>query len=266
MRARASCCWPARRASPPTGYAAILALEDFDERYDLSSLRLCASAGEALPASLWHAWKERTGLDIIDGIGSTEIYHIFISNRPGDIRPGSSGRPVAGYEIRIVDEDGRDVPPGEVGNLLVKGESSAQFYLHQFERSRRTFLGEWVFTGDKYYMDEDGYCWHAGRSDDMLKVGGIWVSPVEVESALISHPDVLECAVVGHPDTANLIKPKAFVVLKEGRTPSPELAAALIDHCRSLIADYKRPRWIEFVVELPKTATGKIQRFKLREG
>lgn len=249
----------------PTGYAAMLAMEDFNEKYDLSSLRLCVSAGEALPASIWHAWKERTGLDIIDGIGSTENYHIFISNRPGDIRPGSSGKPVPGYEVKIVDENGDPVPRGEVGNLLVKGETAALFYLHQSERSRRTFQGEWLFTGDKYYVDEDSYYWHAGRSDDMLKVGGIWVSPVEVESALISHPAVLECAVVGHADSANLIKPKAFVVLKEGRSPSEELKTELVEHCKEKMADYKRPRWIEFVPELPKTATGKIQRFRLRD-
>ncbi len=248
----------------PTGYAALLALEDLSDKCDLSALRLCVSAGESLPASIWHGWKERTGIDLIDGIGSTENFHIFISNRPGDIRPGSSGTPVAGYEVKIVDEDDREVKQGEIGNLLVKGETASLFYLHQYERSKRTFLGDWLNTGDKYFVDEDGYYWHAGRSDDMLKVGGIWVSPVEVESALIGHPAVLECAVVGHADASNLIKPKAFVVLKEGHAPSEELKAALIAHCKEKMAEYKRPRWIEFVPELPKTATGKIQRFKLR--
>jgi len=248
----------------PTGYAAMLALDDLREKYDLSSLRLCVSAGESLPASIWHGWKERTELDIIDGIGSTEVWHIFISNRPGDIRPGSSGKPVPGYGVRIVDEHFNDVKPGEVGNLLVKSETTALFYLHKAERSRQTFLGEWLFTGDKYYVDEDGYYWHAGRSDDMLKVGGIWVSPIEVESALISHPAVLECAVVGQTDSANLVKPKAFVVLKESHPASEALKEELIAHCKEKIADYKRPRWIEFVTELPKTATGKIQRFKMR--
>jgi len=204
-------------------------------------------------------------LDIIDGIGSTENFHIFISNRPGDIRPGSSGKPFDGYEIRIVDEAGNDVPQGEIGNLLVKSETTSQLYLHQYQRSQRTFLGEWLFTGDKYFVDKDGYYWHAGRSDDMLKVGGIWVSPVEVESTLISHPAVLECAVVGHADASNLIKPRAFVVLKEGHAPSDALAKELIDYCKEKMAEYKRPRWIEFVAELPKTATGKIQRFKMRE-
>jgi benzoate-CoA ligase family protein len=248
----------------PTGYAASLAVEDFTHKYDLSSLRLCVSAGESLPAPIWHAWKEKTGLDIIDGIGSTENWHIFLSNRPGDIRPGSSGKPFDGYALKLVDEDGNEVPRGQVGNLLVKGETSALFYLHQDEKSRKTFLGEWLFTGDKYTVDEDGYYWHAGRSDDMLKVGGIWVSPVEVESALISHPAVLECAVVGKADPSALIKPKAFVILNAGYEASESLADKLIDHCTQKMADYKRPRWVEFVSELPKTATGKIQRFKLR--
>jgi benzoate-CoA ligase family protein len=256
---------PTIHYNAPTGYAAMLAHDDFKNRqYDLSSLRVCVSAGEALPAPIWQAWKDATGLDIIDGIGSTENFHIFISNRPGDIRPGSSGKPFAGYEVKLVDENGGQVQPGEIGNLLVKGETAALFYVHQSERSRRTFQGEWLFTGDKYYVDQDGYYWHAGRSDDMLKVGGIWASPVEVESALIGHPAVLECAVVGQPDASNLIKPKAFVVLKEGYRPSDELARELILHCREKMAEYKRPRWIEFVTELPKTATGKIQRFKLR--
>lgn len=249
----------------PTSYAAMLALPDLKEKYDLSSIRLCVSAGEALPAAIWHAWKERTGLDIVDGIGSTEVYHIFISNRPGDIRPGSSGKPVPGYQVKIVDEEGQPVAAGQVGNLLVKGDTSALFYLHQYARSQRTFLGEWLFTGDKYYVDADGYYWHAGRSDDMMKVGGIWVSPVEVESTLISHPAVLECAVVAYTDTSGLIKPRAFIVLKEGYAPSDSLSGELVSYCREKMAEYKRPRQIEFVRELPKTATGKIQRFKMRD-
>lgn len=248
----------------PTGYAAILAMEEFMERYDLSSVRLCVSAGESLPASIWHGWKERTGLDIIDGIGATEIYHIFISNRPGDIRPGSSGKPVPGFEVKIVDDEGQEVAQGEVGNLLVKSETAALFYLHQYERSRQTFLGEWMRTGDKYWMDGEGYFWHAGRSDDMLKVGGIWVSPVEVEGVLVSHGAVLECAVVGFADASNLVKPKAFVVLKGGHEGTEALREELLAFCREKMAEYKRPRRIEFVTELPKTATGKIQRFRLR--
>jgi benzoate-CoA ligase family protein len=248
----------------PTGYASILAVDGFPQAFDLSSLRLCVSAGESLPAPIWEAWKAATGLDLIDGIGSTENYHIFISNRPGDIRPGSSGKSFAGYDLRIVDEDWADVPQGEVGSLLVRGETAALSYLHQYEKSRTTFLGEWLNTGDKYYVDADGYYWHAGRSDDMLKVGGIWVSPTEVESTLVSHPAVLECAVVGHPDRAGLVKPKAFVVCREGHVPTDDLADALIDFCRREMAEYKRPRWVEFLDELPKTATGKIQRYRLR--
>ena len=254
---------PTVHFNAPTGYAAMLAALEQGKR-DLSSLRLCVSAGEALPAPIWHKWKEQTGVDIVDVIGSTEMYHGFLSNRPDDIRPGSTGKPYAGYDLRIVDEQGHDVSQGTIGNLWVRGESSALFYFHNEEQSRKTFLGQWTVTGDKYSMDKDGYYWHAGRSDDMLKVGGIWVSPMEVESALLSHPAVLECAVVGQMDQSELIKPKAYVVIKDPYRPGDELAAELITHCRQKIAEYKRPRWIEFVHELPKTATGKIQRFKLR--
>lgn len=249
----------------PTGYASILALAGL-ERRDLSSLRLCVSAGEALPAPLWRAWKERTGLDIVDGIGSTENFHIFLSNRPGDIRPGSSGKPFDGYELRLVDDDGREVPDGEVGNLWVKGETASLFYWRRSEQSRRTFRGEWLVTGDKYRRDADGWYWHAGRSDDMLKVGGIWVSPVEVESALCAHPAVQECAVVGREDDAGLVKPEAFVLLAPGHAASDALARELVEHCAGVMAAFKRPRWIEFVDDLPRTATGKIQRFRLRGG
>lgn len=250
----------------PTGYAMALAMPDLTEKYDLSSLRLCVSAGESLPAPIWEQWQARTGLDIIDGIGATEIYHIFLSNRPGDIRPGSSGKPFPGFELRLVDERGEPVPQGEIGNLLVKGETTALFYLHQYEKSRQTFRGDWFFTGDKYLVDEDGYYWHAGRSDDMIKAGGIWVSPTEVESTLLSHAAVLECAVVGVADQAGLYKPKAYVVLRPEAQASEALAQELILFCREKMAEYKRPRWIEFVPDLPKTATGKIQRFKLRAG
>ncbi|MFQ5857562.1 MAG: benzoate-CoA ligase family protein [Anaerolineae bacterium] len=248
----------------PTSYAAMLAVEGFTEKYDLSSLRMCISAGEALPEAIWYAWKKQTGLEILDGIGTTENFALFLTNRLGDVRPGSCGKPVEGFEIKIVDEDGNSVPPGEIGDLLVKGETATLFYLHQYEKSRQTFRGEWLFTGDKFYVDEDGYYHHVGRADDMLKVGGIWVSPVEVESTLISHEAVLECAVVGQPDQANLIKPKAFVVLNKGYPTSDDLANELIEYCMEKMADYKRPRWIEFIDELPKTATGKIQRAKLR--
>jgi benzoate-CoA ligase family protein len=249
----------------PTGYAAMLAEEDLTTRWDLSCLRLGVSAGEALPAPLWHRFKDRTGIDLLDGIGSTENFHIFVSNRPGDVRPGSSGKPVPGYECRVVGEDGSPAPVGEVGNLHVKGETSALFYLHDPERSRRTFLGPWMDTGDKYRADEDGYYWHAGRSDDMLKVGGIWVSPVEVESTLLEHEAVLECAVTGERDDRGLVKPKGWVVLKEAwHVEADGIEEALMAHCVERMARFKRPRWIEVVHELPKTATGKIQRYKLR--
>ena len=227
-------------------------------------MRICVSAGEALPAPIWNQWKELTGLTIVDGIGSTELFHIFLSNRPDDCRPGSSGKPFDGYELRLVDTDGSEVAQGEIGNLLVKGETAALSYLHQYDKSRATFQGEWVVTGDKYSVDDDGYYWHAGRSDDMLKVGGIWTSPVEVESCLISHPAVLEAAVVGHPDASDLVKPKAYVTLQQDAVPGDALTEELIAHCKEHMASYKRPRWIEFVDQLPKTATGKIQRFKLR--
>ena len=249
----------------PTGYAMTLATDDFASQWDLTSLRVCVSAGEALPAPLWHQWKEETGLVIVDGIGSTENFHIFISNRVDDVCPGSSGKPFEGYELRLVDDDGIEVAQGEIGNLLVRGETAALSYLHRYQRSRETFLGEWLFTGDKYFVDQDGYYWHAGRSDDMLKVGGIWTSPVEVESALISHPDVIECAVVGRADSSDLVKPHAYVVAKPGRARDEAFEKELVSHCVDRLAAYKRPRWVEFVDELPKTATGKIQRFKLRQ-
>jgi benzoate-CoA ligase family protein len=247
----------------PTGYASMLAESGLVRDWNLSSLRLCVSAGEALPAPIWHRWKDATGLEIIDGIGSTENYHMFIANRPGDVRPGSSGRPIEGYDVKIVDEAGREVAPGEVGNLLVRGETAALGYLHQYDRSKRSFCGEWLDTGDKYTVDQDGYYWHAGRTDDMLKVGGIWVSPVEVESCLLGHPEVAECAVIGRADVDALIKPKAFVVAKAG-ADIEQLPQRLMEHCAAHMAHYKRPRWIEFLAELPKTATGKVQRFRLR--
>jgi benzoate-CoA ligase family protein len=250
----------------PTLYAAMLAIRDAEKRYDLSSLRLCVSAGEALPAELYTRWKERFGTEILDGIGTTEILHIFVSNRPGRVKPGSSGAVVPGYEAKIVDEEGRAVKCGDIGNLMVKGESTCAYYWNQHEKTKQTIKGEWIITGDKYYQDDDGYYWYAGRADDMLKVGGIWVSPIEVENTLIQHPAVLEAAVVGHEDDDRLVKPKAFVVLKEDYTASPALEEELKVFVKDKIAPYKYPRWIACVPELPKTATGKIQRFKLRQG
>jgi benzoate-CoA ligase len=247
----------------PTLYAALLASPELPERGALN-LRVCASAGEALPADIGRRWTERFGVEILDGIGSTEMLHIFLSNRPGEVRYGTSGKAVPGYRLRIVDESGADAAPGEVGDLLVAGPSAAAGYWNSRERSRATFLGEWTRTGDKYSLDRDGYYTYGGRSDDMLKVGGIYVSPFEVEAALLTHPDVLEVAVIGVPDEQQLVKPKAFVVTKQGVQASPALADALKQHVKDRLAPYKYPRWVEFVAELPKTATGKIQRFKLR--
>jgi len=248
----------------PTLYAAQLA--GFDElRPDTSSLRLCVSAGEALPPDILRRWKQTTGLDILDGIGSTELLHIFISNRPGDIKPGASGKPVPGYTARIVDENGEEVPPGEGGRLLVHGRSAARAYWNNPEKTAATMLGDdWLDTGDTYVRDEDGYFYYQGRSDDMLKVGGIWTSPFEIEAKLMEHELVLEAAVIGREDDAGLVKPAAYVVLTDASAAGEELEAELRALCKQGLAPYKYPRWIEFVGELPKTATGKIQRFKLR--
>lgn len=252
--------------SVPTVYARLLSHRGAESMYDLSSLRLCVSAGEALPAVIYEEWKRRFNVDILDGMGTTELTHIVISNRPGRIRPGSSGVPVPGYEVKIIDEDGAPAQVGKTGRLLVKGESTAALYWRKHEKTRKTFLGEWYDTGDAYYVDEDGYFWHAGRMDDLIKSGGIWVSPVEVESALLKHPAVLEAAVVQGYTEAGTGRPKAFVVLKEGYTPSQGLIQELREKVRAeLGAGYKVPSSIEFVRELPKTPTGKIQRYKLRD-
>lgn len=249
--------------SVPTSYASLLAVEHFD-RYDLSSLRMCVAAGEVLPASLWHAWKQRTGLEIVESMGTTEAFALFLSNHPGDPRHGTVGRGVEGFELKIADEDGRPLPPGEIGDLFVKGETFSLFYLHQYHKTQQMFRGEWLFTGDKFYMDEDGLYHYAGRVDEMLKAGGIWVSPAEIEQTLRTHQAVYECCVQGYPDRDELIKPKAFVALRPGYTASDELANELIEYCKTKMAAYKRPRWVEFRDELPKTATGKIQRSALR--
>jgi benzoate-CoA ligase len=243
----------------------MLATKDAEQRYDLSSLRLCVSAGEALPDELYKRWQDRYGVEIIDGIGTTEICHIFISNRPGATRPGATGLPVPGYEAIVVDDEARAVPQGEIGNLRVKGDSIMAYYWNKHDKTKETLFGPWIQTGDKYYQDADGYFWYAGRADDMLKVGGIWVSPIEVENTLIKHPAVLEAAVVGREDGDRLVKPQAFVVLKDPATAATGLADELKGFVKDKIAPYKYPRWIEFVAELPKTATGKIQKFVLRE-
>ncbi|HVP08847.1 MAG TPA: benzoate-CoA ligase family protein [Burkholderiales bacterium] len=244
----------------PTLYAAMLASPAFPAR-NLLNLRACVSAGEALPPQISKSFKERTGVEIYDGIGSTEMLHIFLSNRPGDLRYGTTGKAVPGYELRLVDEHGDDVKQGELGELLIKGPTAANLYWNNREKSRSTFVGEWTRSGDKYTQDPDGFYAYGGRTDDMLKVSGIWVSPAEVEAALVSHEAVLEAAVVGKEDEQKLVKPKAFVVLKPGKQASVE---DLQNYVKSKLAPYKYPRWIEFATELPKTATGKIQRFKLR--
>jgi len=249
----------------PTAYAAMLQVPDADRLYDLRSVRVCSSAGEPLPKAIYERWLERFGIEILDGIGSTEMCHTFIANRRGRARPGSSGTLVPGYDARLVDDEGREVPTGEVGNLLVKGDSACACYWNQHERSMQTIQGEWVRTGDKYHRDADGYFWYAGRSDDMIKASGMWVSPAEVESALAEHPAVVEAGVVGAEDKDELVKPLAFVVLARGHSPSPALETELKAFVKNRLAPYKYPRWIVFVEELPKTATGKIQRFKLRE-
>jgi len=249
----------------PTSYNAMLQVKDAKEKYDLSSVRLGASAGEALPGAVWKQFKEMWGVEILDGIGSTEILHIYISNRIGESRPDCSGKLVPGYEAKIVDPDGNEVPTGEAGILMMKGESIASCYWNKHEKTKNTFQGQWFNTGDQYVKDEEGYFAYAGRGDDMIKAGGIWVSPVEVEATLMLHPAVLECGVVGAPDDDGLIKPKAYVVFKEGVTVNEELMNDVKLFVKKTIAPYKFPRWIEQIEELPKTATGKIQRYKLRQ-
>ena len=248
----------------PTLYNAMLASNELPNPEELA-LRRCVSAGEPLPQEIGRRWSARIGVDILDGIGSTELLHIFLSNRPGEVRYGTTGRPIPGYALEIVDEEGRPVRRGDVGDLLVSGPTSAMGYWNNRERSRSTFNGSWTRTGDKYFADEDGYYVYCGRSDDMLKVSGMYVSPAEVEAALIAHEGVLEVAVVGAPDADGLIKPKAFVVAKPGIRANDELARKIEQHAKTILAPFKCPRWVAFLDELPKTATGKIQRFKLRE-
>jgi benzoate-CoA ligase len=250
-------------AAVPTLYAQMLAAPVGPE-CDLSSVRLCLSAAEPLPADLWRRWRERFGLEILDGIGTTEALHVFMSNQAGRVRPGSSGVPVPGYDVTLVDEDGAPVGPNVIGNLAIRGGSLFAGYWNRRDATARAIRGEWYHTGDKYTCDADGYYWYTGRADDMLRVSGHWVSPAEVEAALISHPAVLEAAVVGHKDADDLVKPRAFVILREPGTASERLGEELKAHVKTSIAPYSYPRWIEFVTELPKTATGKIQRFKLR--
>jgi benzoate-CoA ligase family protein len=249
----------------PTAYAAMLQVPDAERRYDVRSVRLCSSAGEPLPKAIYDRWLEKFGLEILDGIGSTEMCHTFIANRRGLVRPGSSGTLVPGYDAKVVDDEGQPMGAGEVGNLLVKGDSACACYWNQHDRTLQTIQGEWVRTGDKYSRDADGYFWYAGRADDMIKASGMWVSPAEVEGALAGHPAVVEAGVVGAEDRDELVKPLAFVVLARGHRPGTALERELQAFVKDRLAPYKYPRWIVFVDELPKTATGKIQRFKLRE-
>jgi len=252
--------------SVPTNYAALLAHPPAGGRdFDLSSVRQAISAGEALPAPLFERFRQRFGTEILDGLGSTETLQTVISNRPGEARPGSSGKIVPGYEAKIVDENGLPVGPHEIGDLWIKGDSICTGYWNQHEKTKETFVGPWFRTGDKYYRDEEGYFWHCGRADDLFKVNGRWLSPVEVESALIAHPAVKEAAVIAREDEAGLTKPAAFVVANDESAPRNELASELQQWVTQKIGGYKSPKWIEFLSEIPKTATGKLQRFKLRE-
>jgi benzoate-CoA ligase family protein len=252
--------------SVPTNYAALLAHKCAAGReFDLSSVRHAVSAGEALPAPLFERFKQRFGVEILDALGSTETLQMVIANRPGEARPGSSGKIIPGYEAKIVDENGHPVGPQEIGDLLIKGDSTCTGYWNQHEKTKETFTGHWFHTGDKYYQDSDGYFWYAGRSDDLFKVSGRWLSPAEVESVLIAHPAVREAAVVGRDDEAGLKKPAAYVVVNPEFVAEDQLARELQEWVAQKVGGYKRPRWIEFLPEIPKTATGKLQRFKLRE-
>jgi benzoate-CoA ligase len=248
----------------PTFFAGWLASGAMPDRAEVPQLRMATSAGECLPAHLGEAFRERYGADIIDGLGSTEMLHIYLSQTPGAVRYGCTGRAVPGYDVRIVSDDGTLAEPGELGELQVRGPTAAAGYWRNRPKSRATFQGEWLRTGDKYFCDADGWYSYGGRGDDMLKVGGIYVSPIEVEEALVCHAAVLEAAVVGSADADGLIKPRAFVVVRPGETADEALQAVLKAHVKTLLAPYKYPRWIEFIDELPKTATGKIQRFRLR--
>ncbi|HEY2546156.1 MAG TPA: benzoate-CoA ligase family protein, partial [Candidatus Acidoferrum sp.] len=252
--------------SVPTNFAALLAHYREDScDFDLSSVRHAISAGESLPAPLFERFKERFGVEILDSLGSTETLQMVIANRPGEAKPGSSGKIIPGYEARIVDELGNDVVAGEIGDLLIKGDSTCSGYWNKHEKTKETFVGGWFRTGDKYFQDAEGYFWYAGRSNDVFKVHGLWLSPAEVESVLIAHPGVREAAVVAREDQDGLTKAAAYVVLEEKFAPSEQLAHELQELVGQKIGGYKRPRWIEFLLEIPKTATGKLQRFKLRE-
>jgi len=247
----------------PTMMRAMLAHELAAEA-DLSCLRFCTSAGEALPGDLLERWLDAFGVEVLDGIGSSEAYHIYVSSRPGAVRPGSLGQEVPGYQARVVDEEGRELPDGETGRLWVRGPTAALMYFNDRAKSLSTYAGDLVMTGDLFRRDADGYFWYRGRADELLKVGGIWVAPAEIERSLATHPDVEECAVVGYHEDG-LQRPRAFVVLRDGAAGSPDLAEALQRHVRSQLSPHKYPRDVRFVDELPKTASGKIDRARLRQ-
>ena len=249
----------------PTLFAMLLAHQGMGRGAGSHRLRLAISAGEALPAALGERWRAAAGVDVLDGIGSTEMFQTFLSNQPGDVRFGTTGKPVPGYELKIVDEHGAAVADGEIGELLVRGPTAGEGYWNQRAKSRRTFAGEWTYTGDKFFRDADGFYHYCGRTDDMFKVSGMWVSPFEVEAALASHEAVLEAAVIGKEDSDGLIKPKAFIVLRNGYAESEQLIEKLRVHVKTRAGPWKYPRWIDVRPDLPRTATGKIQRFKLRE-
>jgi benzoate-CoA ligase len=256
---------PTILTSVPTMINAMLNVEGARERYDLSSLRFCLSAGEALPPELYNRWMETFGVEILDGIGSAEMFHIYITNYPGDVVPGSLGRIVPGYEAEIVDAEGREVTTGEMGTLRIKGDSAALCYWNAHEKSKATFAGDWCTTGDQFRVDENGYYWYCGRTDEMLKVGGIFVSPTEIENCLLEHEAVRECAVVGASDEQRLVKPKAFIVLAENFKAGAELEQELKDYVKARLAVYKYPRWIQFTQDLPKNDRGKIDRRLLKQ-
>ena len=247
----------------PTMINAMLNAEDASS-HDISSLRFCYSAGEALPVEIYHRWKETFGVEICDGIGSAEMFHIYITNRPGEVKPGTLGRIVEGYEARIVDAEGKQVPTGDMGTLRIKGDSAALCYWNAHEKSKETFAGDWCTSGDQFHVDNEGYYWYHGRTDDMLKVSGVFVAPAEIENCLLQHEAVIECAVVGHDTGDGLVKPKAFVVLREGHEPTEAVADEIKQFVKSRIAIYKYPRWIEFVHSLPKNDRGKIDRKLLK--
>ncbi len=247
----------------PTMINSMLNAEDAGS-YDISSIRFCYSAGEALPVELYHRWKEKFGVEICDGIGSAEMFHIYITNRPGDVKPGTLGKIVAGYEARIVDAQGKEVPTGDMGTLKIKGDSAALCYWNAHETSKETFAGDWCTSGDQFHQDGEGYYWYHGRTDDMLKVGGVFVAPAEIENCLLQHEAVMECAVVGHQEGDGLVKPKAFVVLRQGHEPNEVTAEAIKQFVKARIALYKYPRWIEFAQSLPKNDRGKIDRKLLK--